>query len=243
MDKQGTWRTTRSRATIFTLVELLVVVAVIAILAGLLLPALNKAKESAKQIFCGNNLRQIGAAFQYYCDDNQGYLPITYVLPTEVYHNWTYYFAEYFGLTVEKSAPPKYYLCPSIPLDPAFTTISKISPNSYLASSPAAYKANQENGYDSNIAFWYRARKLHLLPRPSEYVPFAEPSVNGMFYFQWVNDAINRYLGINNHQGKSNYLHADGHVASMVIREGERGSSNYKWNFYPKGVFETGPIN
>lgn len=56
----------------FTLVELLVVVAVIAILAGLLLPALSRAKQAAKTVKCAGNLRQLLLAAQMYWDDNSG---------------------------------------------------------------------------------------------------------------------------------------------------------------------------
>jgi len=67
----------------FTLVELLVVLAIIAVLAGLTLPVLNRAKEAGRATVCLGNLHQTGLALQLYVQDNNNKLPVMRDTPTD----------------------------------------------------------------------------------------------------------------------------------------------------------------
>jgi prepilin-type N-terminal cleavage/methylation domain-containing protein/prepilin-type processing-associated H-X9-DG protein len=67
----------------FTLVELLTVIGIIALLIAILLPALNRARESAKTLMCSNHLRQLQLSVFMYVNDNKGFLPAAF--PPDVY--------------------------------------------------------------------------------------------------------------------------------------------------------------
>jgi prepilin-type N-terminal cleavage/methylation domain-containing protein len=107
-----TQRTGRKNKCGFTLIELLVVIAIIAILAALLLPVLNRAKESGRRAVCGSNLRQLDLACKIYSNENGGELVSSWPLGWGSYpvnpYSWCPGWASYAQPGPEYGPDPEY---------------------------------------------------------------------------------------------------------------------------------------
>jgi len=189
------------RRQIFTLIELLIVIAIIAVLASMLLPALNKAREMSRKISCANNHKTIGLATQMYVGDYNGYM---------VYSNdeygwwnealWKLDYTKKNSLLCPSCAPDKYINC-WYTLGMRYW-VSAVTPSKYICS---------KSDGDGSFSYFLRYTALKF---PSNFLYVAdsgkpaEAKQEGLFSFGATYDT---HVDLR-HSGLANGLFADGHV-------------------------------
>lgn len=200
----------------FTLIELLIVIGIIAILASLLLPALNKARDRARSAKCSSNLRQVGGYLILYQDDYNNWIPPT----TNSLHSGSYYvywslvLAEpcgYFAYIPATKSFPGFMYCPSQkPRAPGENTDWNQSYGLKQWKAPSAPGSGTVTGYNM-------PNKLNEIKNISGFFLLGDSRSNstGMQYFSIGHNTNSNSQRVHlRHSQQANMFYADGHVAA-----------------------------